>query len=134
MSDTAFSGAGPRPEELEKYTGPTLSGLIGNKIPGFDVVPLITKGYLSGGFGIASKRFQKLGGSRAQDQLCFAKVVVDGQRVTPGGSGVPVDIDHLRPGEVVGMEFYRGASEVPTEFSGPDTACGVVVIWTKQRR
>jgi hypothetical protein len=124
------------PEEIEAYTGPMLSGLIRRKIQGFDLVPLITHGYMSGGYGIASKRFQAVRSlsGRAQDQLCFAKIVVDGQRVTSGATGTPIDIDHLKPGEVVGMEFYRGASEVPTEFSGPDAACGVVVIWTKQGR
>ncbi len=119
------------PDELEKYTGPTLSGLIANKIPGFDLVPLITNGYMSGGFGIASKHYQQMrAGIR---QLCFAKVVVNGQRFTSGNRDIPLNIDELKPGELVGMEFYRGASEVPTEFSGPDAACGVVIIWTKQR-
>lgn len=124
------------PEEIERYTGPTLSGLIRRKIQGFDLVSLSTHGYMSGGFGIAAKRFQSIRSlsGRTQDQLCFAKIVVDGQRVTSGATGTPIDIDHLKPGEVVGMEFYRGASEVPTEFSGPDAACGVVVIWTRQRR
>lgn len=120
------------PEEIGRYTGPTLSGLIRSKIQGFDLVSLIT----SGGFGIAAKRFQSIRSlsGRTQDQLCFAKIVVDGQRVTSSATGTPIDIDHLKPGEVIGMEFYRGASEVPTEFSGPDAACGVVVIWTKQGR
>jgi hypothetical protein len=119
------------PEVLEKYMGPTLSGLIANKIPGFDVVPLITHGYMSGGFGIASRHYQSMRGG-VQNQLCFAKLIVNGARLS-GLSGAPTNIDELKPGEVVGMEFYRGASEVPTEFSGPDAACGVVVIWTKQR-
>jgi hypothetical protein len=121
------------PEVFEKYTGPTLSGLILNKIPGFDIVPLLTRGYMSAGFGIASKRYQIMGSGGAQQQLCFAKIVVNGHKLGGGRNESPLNIDELKPGEVVGMEFYRGASEVPTEFSGPDAACGVVVIWTRQR-
>ncbi|HET9424254.1 MAG TPA: carboxypeptidase-like regulatory domain-containing protein [Gemmatimonadaceae bacterium] len=35
--------------------------------------------------------------------------------------------------DVYGVEIYRGAGEVPGEFSGSNAACGVIVIWTKSR-
>ncbi len=37
----------------------------------------------------------------------------------------------LSPSDVYGIEIYRGASEIPGEYSGMDAACGVIVIWTK---
>ncbi len=37
----------------------------------------------------------------------------------------------LSPSDVYGIEIYRGASEVPAEYSGMNAACGVIVIWTK---
>ncbi|WP_419935864.1 carboxypeptidase regulatory-like domain-containing protein [Candidatus Palauibacter sp.] len=39
--------------------------------------------------------------------------------------------DLVLPGEIDGIEVYRGASSVPGEFAGSDSRCGVVVIWTK---
>lgn len=35
--------------------------------------------------------------------------------------------------DVYGIEVYRGAGEVPGEYSGANAACGVIVIWTKSR-
>lgn len=34
-------------------------------------------------------------------------------------------------GDIEGLEFYAGASDVPGEFAGAGAGCGVVVIWTK---
>jgi hypothetical protein len=35
--------------------------------------------------------------------------------------------------DVYGIEIYRGAGEVPGEYTGSNAACGVIVIWTKSR-
>jgi hypothetical protein len=35
------------------------------------------------------------------------------------------------PGDVRGVEIYRGSSETPAEFIGSSSACGVIAIWTK---
>jgi hypothetical protein len=35
--------------------------------------------------------------------------------------------------DVYGIEVYRGAGEVPGEYSGSNAMCGVIVIWTKSR-
>ena len=35
--------------------------------------------------------------------------------------------------DVYGIEIYRGAGEIPGEFSGSNAACGVIVLWTKSR-
>lgn len=39
--------------------------------------------------------------------------------------------DLVLPAEIAGIEVYRSASELPGEFAGYDSQCGVVVIWTK---
>lgn len=39
--------------------------------------------------------------------------------------------DLVIPVEVAGVEVYRGAAELPADFAGYDSQCGVVVIWTK---
>ena len=35
--------------------------------------------------------------------------------------------------DVYGVEIYRGAGEIPAEYSGSDAGCGVIVVWTKSR-
>jgi hypothetical protein len=35
--------------------------------------------------------------------------------------------------DVYGIEVYRGAGEIPGEYSGSNAACGVIVMWTKSR-
>jgi hypothetical protein len=38
---------------------------------------------------------------------------------------------HTPPGDVKGVEIYRGASEAPGEFTGSNSGCGIIAIWTK---
>ena len=35
--------------------------------------------------------------------------------------------------DVYGIEVYRGAGEIPAEFTGSNAGCGVIVLWTKSR-
>jgi hypothetical protein len=35
------------------------------------------------------------------------------------------------PHDILGLEIYRGPSELPAEFTGSTSGCGVIVIWTK---
>ena len=35
--------------------------------------------------------------------------------------------------DVYGIEIYRGAGEIPGEYTGSNAACGVIVMWTKSR-
>jgi len=45
---------------------------------------------------------------------------------------VHMGIDELGiPSELVGIEVYRRASELPAEFGGAMEGCGAVAIWTK---
>jgi hypothetical protein len=51
---------------------------------------------------------------------CFPMIVLDGVTVRWGGKQVPD-----------GIEAYRGGSGAPTEYIGPNAACGVILIWTR---
>jgi hypothetical protein len=48
--------------------------------------------------------------------------------------GVVVEFDALemlvRPEDVYAIEAYRRPSEIPTEYRGAESACGVLLIWT----
>lgn len=55
---------------------------------------------------------------------CLPRYFVDGQLDDDFGPTTPIR-------DIVGIEVYTGASDVPGEFAGTDAACGVVVIWTR---
>lgn len=39
--------------------------------------------------------------------------------------------DFVLPGEIAGVEIYRGLASLPAEFGGYANRCGVVAVWTK---
>ena len=61
---------------------------------------------------------------------CRMRIYLDGVPLGGGGRGNTVD-NFVRPVEIAGLEVYRGPASLPAEFSGSDTGCGVVAIWTK---
>lgn len=56
---------------------------------------------------------------------CAPMIYLDGQKARG------LDVDQLRKEDVLAMEVYRGASEIPPQFSFQLNGCGVVVIWTQ---
>ena len=45
---------------------------------------------------------------------------------------VQMGLDELGlPSELIGIEIYRRASELPAQFGGAMEGCGAVVLWTK---
>lgn len=58
---------------------------------------------------------------------CPMLVYLDGILVSESGEA---DM-WVSPVEIGGVEVYKGPASLPAEFSGPDSRCGVVAIWTK---
>jgi len=56
---------------------------------------------------------------------CKPQYFIDGQESTTYFA------QNTPPHDILGLEIYRGASETPGEFIGSNSACGVIVIWTK---
>lgn len=55
---------------------------------------------------------------------CFPTYYVDGRLARSFAESTPMN-------DVQGIEVYRGAAEMPGEFSGAGAMCGVIVIWTR---
>lgn len=55
---------------------------------------------------------------------CLPVYYVDGQLARSFATTTPIN-------DVQGIEIYRGAGEVPAEYTGSGAGCGVVVIWTR---
>jgi len=62
----------------------------------------------------------------ARSPHCQPTWWVDGMEVRSFHENTPIR-------DVYGIEVYRGAGEVPAEFAGANSACGVIVVWTKSR-
>jgi hypothetical protein len=67
---------------------------------------------------------------------CYPTIVVDGQTMRWGGRTLgatqPLD-DLVRIAHIDAIEAYRGGSGAPTEFVGPNAACGVILVWTRHK-
>lgn len=53
---------------------------------------------------------------------------LDGNRLR----GININ-DVVGVGDLEGVEVYRRATEIPGEFGGSDSECGVVALWTRRR-
>ncbi len=82
--------------------------------------------------GMRGVRFSCAGGTcRAQMVRaplgCSPEYVVDERVDNSFGPTIPIR-------DIVGLEVYSGASDVPGEFAGRNSGCGVIVIWTTAGR
>lgn len=71
------------------------------------------------------------GGCRAQmvraPMGCPPEYIIDERVDNAFGPTIPIR-------DIVGLEVYTGASDVPGEFAGRNSGCGVIVIWTTSGR
>ncbi|HUF51584.1 MAG TPA: carboxypeptidase regulatory-like domain-containing protein [Longimicrobiales bacterium] len=67
---------------------------------------------------------------------CMPQVVLDGVTIRWGGRlpAIMQPLDEIVNGaHVDAIEVYRGGSGAPTQFVGPNAACGIILIWTRHR-
>ena len=70
---------------------------------------------------------------------CYSSVYVDGWPVY-GKSGSDADNDPAKlfdinvipPNRIEAIEYYAGPAETPAKYSGVNSQCGVLVIWTRR--
>lgn len=67
---------------------------------------------------------------------CAPTVYLDGVPITGVGTVDPKDafdaVNIIGPLEIEGIEVYSGAASVPAQFSGSNSGCGVVAIWSRR--
>jgi len=61
---------------------------------------------------------------------CMPRLYIDGVLVRDSGGGPVID-ELVAPGDISGIEAFRSPSEVPLQYGGTGTGCGVLLIWTK---
>jgi hypothetical protein len=60
---------------------------------------------------------------------CLPLLYVDGVRVGYGGRA---DLNGVvSPSQIEAVELYASAAELPVQYAGADSACGVILVWTR---
>jgi hypothetical protein len=70
-----------------------------------------------------------------RDSRCYAQVFLDGQRVYAPGTGDPggFSIDQFKVVHLQAIEVYKGPAATPAQFNATGSACGTVLLWTRDR-
>jgi hypothetical protein len=82
-------------------------------------IQLMYQGYRTGAIGAVSL------GNQCSDPIYY----LDGMRISATQQSID---DYISPQDLEGVEVYRRATEMPAEFSGSDSNCGVVVLWSRR--
>lgn len=62
----------------------------------------------------------------------YPRVFVDGMDTGIGAGRMQDTFGMLLPSEVLAVEVYMGAAQVPLQYGGTDSPCGVILIWLKR--
>lgn len=109
-------------EDLEDFQ-PRVLGDVMRQVPGAQV--RTTGSPMSGTWSV-----QFRGAANMLNEACNPVIWLDGTKL----GNDPVVFREILGPEIDAVEVYRGAAEVPGEFSGGDARCGVVVVWTRRGR
>ena len=97
-------------EDIEKQYPQEVSDLV-RMLPGFRL----------SGTGLNAQVVSTRGRISFGSAECVTNIVIDGMQHQ--------EINLLRPSELGAMEYYSGPSGAPPQY---DSACGVIVLWTKR--
>lgn len=77
-------------------------------------------------------------GAPGQADSMAPRIYVDGmvfgdspQGQFSGGTWGGGMMTHVQPNEILAVEVYMGPSQIPLQYGGTNTPCGVIMIWTK---
>ncbi|MFT5434660.1 MAG: hypothetical protein ACI9OJ_005374 [Myxococcota bacterium] len=98
-------------------------------VPGVRFVESNTAGGISYPIMLSTLRSSFRGG------ICYPRVYLDGFIMELGGRvNAPAQSfdDIVNPDDLIGVEVYRSAAELPSQFGGLNS-CGVILLWTRAR-
>ncbi len=117
---TAASGGYVIPDSvLRQQDDKALSSIISANLPGLTLIP--------GRMGSVLM----LNG----DKKCFVSVYIDGIRIysTTMRGSPPPDASQIKVSELAGVEYYANSGIAPPQYKATDSACGVLLLWTRER-
>lgn len=106
-------------QQIDRRGAQRMSDIV-RDVPGVASVPI------NGPLGTRDYIFVMRGVGMADDRICPIQYYLDGHPF-PVSDNIDRDISL---GDVVAIEIYPGASQVPPQFKGPSARCGVIVVWS----
>jgi len=82
-------------------------------------------GVYVGASGFGPRPGATMRGAPSEARNCPIQYYLDGALT------VSFNIDYVQPGDVEGLEIYRGSATVPTDYNRGNALCGVILIWTR---
>jgi len=67
----------------------------------------------------------------SRGRRCLPQVYIDGMLSARTPRDQRDVLEMVPPGDVAAIEAYSSASEVPPQYNATNSACGVIVIWTR---
>lgn len=127
-------------EEMATMENRTLGALLTS----FNGARLVSAKRGSGMWLVRNRGQQSIGGAdrhapsmedsvRGARPDCYAHVWVDGRPVYLGRNQEPLyDVAQIAPSQIEALEYYASAAQTPAQYSGLNSTCGVLVIWTRR--
>jgi hypothetical protein len=67
----------------------------------------------------------------AQRDICYPQIYLDGSLMRYGPpNDVQLD-DVITPSQIEAIEVYRSSAELPPQFTGNNSSCGAILIWSR---
>lgn len=111
-----------------------LSDLIG-RIPGIQKIMIKSGTYIA-----SSRSMGEDGGpallAKGSRPACYVAVYIDGLKIyqgPPSGANPAPDFDRMNIHEYAAAEFYPGGASIPSQFNATGSACGSLLLWTRER-
>ncbi len=83
--------------------------------------------------GTTSKRPDRDDAMRGAGSDCYARIILDNHILYFGRDGEALfDLRSIRANQLEAVEYYAGPSQMPAQYAGLDTNCGVLVMWTRR--
>jgi hypothetical protein len=133
LSGSGYSGYFVSESELRKEGDRAIANLLPSRVSGLAAV--------AGGHGealLASSRKMCAGraiGSCSRPS-CYVTLYVDGVMLYSAVRNVgtpPPDMSLYQARDFAGVEFYPSGGNAPIEYSGTDSGCGTLLLWTRER-
>ncbi|MGH7501791.1 MAG: TonB-dependent receptor plug domain-containing protein [Longimicrobiales bacterium] len=100
-------------------------------LQGMPGVRIVTDGWFS---DVRLRASGLTGFNATPAMMCFPPVFLDGIVVSHGNAepGDRYNVDSILPQDIEAIEVYTGPAQVPAKYGGANSACGIMLIWTRQ--
>lgn len=107
--------------QLDLHEGQRLGALL-STLAGVRITGRSPRAYVAGSRGPRS----------ITSPSCLANVYLDRMVMYGRPGDPPFDVNSIPPEEIEAIEYYASAAVTPLEYSTLNSACGVIVIWTRR--